>query len=1492
MKIFKKSVWALLTAYLAIWLCIAVFGGIVMNGYKNTINETLGLTGYRSETVDTGVYQDTEYFKSDYVKKNADGTVATVTDKNGYTHQIYDDESLWAAELEATNRVQREGATILWNRGGLPLATGNRVSLFSRSSVDYVTSGTGSGLAYPSTPAPSYQVHNVTMKSALEDAGLAVNDKLWEFYLNGAGKSYVRSSLSGINEVPWSKYTSTELNSFSDFSDAAIVVISRRGGEGENDLSLTNADTPSGDYLDFSRQEIAMLEKVTELRRNRTFGKLIVLLNTATGVNFSQFANFEKDIDCCIWVGQSGSEALAEVGNILVGKSTPSGHLTDTFAYDNKSAPSVENSVYATYSDMSKLKHKAFQGTYLVYAEGIYVGYKYYETRYEDAVLGNGGASGAAGAKMANEWVYSKEVAYPFGYGAAYTDFSYSGFSVEKNKSGDYDVKVTVTNVGKAAGADAVQIYSQRPYTDYDKQHGLEQSAVNLCGYAKTDMIEPDRNETVNITVPAETFATYDFDGQKTYIFEKGAYYLTAAEDAHHAVNNILAAKGKTPANTNGVMDGEGNTALVWSFENKKNDYGIFSESANGTKIMNRLDDADWNTYANKGGETVTYLSRKDWQGTYPQKIKLSLTDGMVKDLDWNKSYTSASAKMPKYGQPHTFNLIDLKGYAYDHEAWGTLLDQLTLDEQIEMLGKAYHGTPAILSIVKPKETTSDAPNGVHSGGQSMHFPCAGLLAASFNDELAEQVGEFIGEDMLHTHTSGLYAPAANIHRNAYGARAYEYYSEDGFLSGIMAMRQVKGIQSKGGYVNMKHLVGNDQETNRYGIGIWANEQTFREIYLEAFRPAVEQAQAKGMMSSFSRMGTIWSGAHSGLNNDILRGEWGFDGFVISDCAWREYMGVVDGLVGGNDCILYEGTDLAAYYEAKNNPYIAQLIRESSHRILYVVVNGNSMNGYSTNTKLYEVTNWWQRLITAMQAVFGVLTGACAVMLVLCFVFAKRRCALYSAADGEIVSDTPDAQSEESDKFDGQDRENEHENEHESERETDAETPNAKSAKRPINKKKAAIFSGAGAACVALILAIVLPITLTGKPNNGGGTGTNGGDEPPAPATTVYKFEAECAELETTIARCEKGLEGTVTACNNPSGGMFIHHLSDGGDATITFEIASDKDAKAKLALGLGNQPFGITELFELYVNGKQVALDESVVYATGGDKMYFQWTAYEVAQIDLVGGNNVIILEKVRNSSKANGLNFDYMTLDTDAALGWKSEQGVGHTYGEWSLVSAPSLTVEGVIASYCTTCRDLKEATLPVISEENGWVKSNVSGGTESFGKCTWTYDYEGTPFSFVGTSYPEGSLNSYKFECERMTLSGNIHISSEVDANDPSGGAYVGGWHCAHASVTLTIESDEETDALFFIGFGARSTADIRFNIGHMLTVNDSAVTVGDEVVFYAVDGPDWFVWTEYEVAVIHLKKGKNTIVLSNNGADSSNLDYFKLTTKANLDIYEEI
>lgn len=892
-----------------------------------------------------------------------------------YTSDFNSAEEMVNYGLALTQQVEVEGAALLMNNNNaLPLAADAKVSTFSSSSVNLVYGGTGSGNIDASTAD--------TLRTALEKVGVTVNPTLWDFYTVGAGKDYARSKSGMVAtssevtaEVPWDVYTDEVKDSVAQYGDAAIVTLSRVGGEGA-DLSYGEVN-----YLALDENEKAMLQNVAEMKKNGTVKKTILLINSANALQVDFLKNNEYDIDAALWIGDVGISGINAVAEILTGKVNPSGSLVDTYCYDNFSAPSMWNftpTTYEGYVEGGDVSAKA--KSYMIYQEGIYVGYKYYETRYEDFVTGNGNAG---------DYAYGDIVAYPFGYGMSYTDFDISDMNVSYNAADDtYTVTVKVTNTGDMAGKKTVQVYVQSPYTDYDKQNGVEKSAVSLVGFGKTGMIEPGASETLSMTVNKRDIASYDTYGAGTYILDAGDYYFTAATDAHNAVNNILAAKGYTVESTNGKMTADGNADLTYTWTEDALDTTTYATSENGTAITNQLSCADPNLYEGVE-ETVTWLSRSDWNGTLPtETVKLTLTELLKKDLK-DIRYDPAdyeSVEMPTLGAKNGVKLYDMIGLDYNDPKWDELLDQMTFDEMNSLIGDAFHWTMPVKSVEAPGTRDENGPQGLtasllgndKSQLTATAFTSEDVMAATFNTEIMTEIGKVIGNNCLEADIACLYGPGNNIHRTPYGGRNFEYYSEDGFLSGMMSAYEVKAIQDKGVHVVMKHFALNDCEQDRIGLGVWLNEQAAREVYLKAFQAPVEVGNANGVMIAYTRWGAVWSGGNYGLVTGILRNEWGCDGMVITDNVLTQYVNGPDGVLAGvsiYDAMMSFVTDTLPQY--KNDPVIVTAMREACHHNLYAIANSCGMNGVGADTtiKVTRPTVVTMSIIIACAFTFFCLLG-------------------------------------------------------------------------------------------------------------------------------------------------------------------------------------------------------------------------------------------------------------------------------------------------------------------------------------------------------------------------------------------------------------------------------------------------------------------------------------------------------------------------------------
>ena len=943
----RKNVlaWKILTILCAVVMVISVPLSVLAVKFDNTMAARFGGSFWKLQNEDTNA----QYYTSDFNSA----------------------EEMVDYGLALTQQVEAEGAALLMNNNNaLPLAADAKVSTFSNSSVNLVYGGTGSGNIDASTAD--------TLRTALEKVGVTVNPTLWDFYTVGAGKDYARSKSGTVAtasevtaEVPWDVYTDDVKNSVAQYGDAAIVTLSRVGGEGA-DLAYGEVN-----YLALDENEKAMLQNVAEMKKNGIVKKTIVLINSANALQVDFLKNNEYDIDAALWIGDVGISGINAVAEILTGKVNPSGSLVDTYCYDNFSAPAMWNftpTTYEGYVEGGDVSAKA--KSYMIYQEGIYVGYKYYETRYEDFVTGNGNAG---------DYAYGDIVAYPFGYGMSYTNFDMSDMNVSYNAADDtYTVTVKVTNTGDMAGKKTVQVYVQSPYTDYDKENGVEKSAVSLVGFGKTGMIEPGASETLSMTVNKRDIASYDTYGAGTYILDAGDYYFTAATDAHNAVNNILAAKGYTVESTNGKMTADGNADLTYTWTEDALDTTTYATSENGTAITNQLSSADPNLYEGIE-ETVTWLSRSDWNGTLPtETVKLALTELLKKDLK-DIRYDPAdyeSVDMPTLGAKNGVKLYDMIGLDYNDPKWDELLDQMTFDEMNSLIGDAFHWTMPVKSVEAPGTRDENGPQGLtasllgndKSQLTATAFTSEDVMAATFNTEIMTEIGKVIGNNCLEADIACLYGPGNNIHRTPYGGRNFEYYSEDGFLSGMMSAYEVKAIQDKGVHVVMKHFALNDCEQDRIGLGVWLNEQAAREVYLKAFQAPVEVGNANGVMIAYTRWGAVWSGGNYGLVTGILRNEWGCDGMVITDNVLTQYVNGPDGVMAGvsiYDAMMSFVTDTLPKY--KNDPVIVTAMREACHHNLYAIANSCGMNGVGADTTIKVIRPTIVAAVIAVARVSGIL---------------------------------------------------------------------------------------------------------------------------------------------------------------------------------------------------------------------------------------------------------------------------------------------------------------------------------------------------------------------------------------------------------------------------------------------------------------------------------------------------------------------------------------
>ncbi|MEG0047820.1 MAG: glycoside hydrolase family 3 C-terminal domain-containing protein [Clostridia bacterium] len=920
---------------------------------------------------------------------------------------------LKAAGLAKVREVEAEGAVLLKNNNHTLPLSGKDVSLFGATAISPVYGGTGSG-AVSSADAPTYT-------QVLSEAGFnVINTALLDWYkAEELGRDF---SKGDINEASWKKINKSDAVDTFGKGETAIFVMGRVGGEANDLKSVDHNDGKNGDYLALNKQEGQILEGLKGLKDEGKIASIVVLINSANPVSAAFINDESYGIDAALWTGSVGQTGLYAVADLLTGSVSPSGSLPDTWWTDNLLDPAMANFGCYTYENADGYDFGSASRpftSYVVYQEGIYVGYRYTETRYEDRVLGTAGTG---------DFAYQEVVAYPFGYGLSYTSFELSDLQVAKSGEGmdaKYTASVKVTNTGAVDGKKAVQIYAQKPYTDYDLKNQIEKAAVELVGYGKTAILAPGASETVTVEVPEYFLTSYDANGTGVYILEDGNYYLTAADNAHEAANNILAAKGKTVADG---MTAQGNAAMAHALSYAFDSTTYAKAYGTGNDVTSLFAQTDINRYSGRGDNSVAYITRSNWEGTVQlwtpdddghntSFAKLSMTDQIAADAVLTDSDLPVNdGAWPVMNSTETnYQLINLlkddsgAPIAYDDARWGQFMDQLTYGQLSRLCAVGLRMTIDVGEIGKPETLDHNGPSGVtqkYSAGSNGYatqqndpdkdmagtcYPCNGIIAATFNDSLVKEVGELIGEDAMWAGYAGLYGTGLNIHRTPYAGRVFEYYSEDGILTGLIAAAETRAIQSKGVYVYNKHFALNDQEEQRQGIGTWCNEQALREIYLRAFELPIVQADAKCVMTAFNRMGAVWAGADYNLQTAWLRGEAGMTGFAVTDMYDSIYMSKPHEVLAGNDIpdnypgVTGTGTnadtnadglgaEFAAYGPNGSTPnaQLAQAMRTSAQRILYTVLHSRGMDGLSPDIQIVSVTPWWS---TALNTAIYVLAG-------------------------------------------------------------------------------------------------------------------------------------------------------------------------------------------------------------------------------------------------------------------------------------------------------------------------------------------------------------------------------------------------------------------------------------------------------------------------------------------------------------------------------------
>lgn len=1011
----KRNLWRGLTTLTASLLTVSVAAGPVVDSYRTDIDKFLGTKS--SAMVTDSTDEDLYTYKSDYSS----------------TTELLDSIE------DLGERMSEEGTVLLKNENNaLPLSKDEtqKLSLLGFSSYYPVQGGDmGSSL----NENKGTDADTVDFVEALDAKGFKINEDLHDLYKSlesefktevnmwGNIMEYYHITAPATDGVFASKEPSQEkMDSVDDkwkdsMDDYNVMLVTIGRSSTENGTYLPGVDGVDAsqnlnqtDPLGLSDDERDLINAAVAEKENNG-GKVIVMLNNANAMEIDEIKN-NDGVDAIMEIGFPGGYGFYGVADILSGEANPSGHLTDTYAVTNANSPAAQN--FGNY-EWTNADPSVNINAEEVEAEDIYTGYKYYETRYADTVLGQGNADATVGSSTGKAWNYDDEVSYPFGYGLSYTTFEQTLKSVDVDLANrTVTAEVDVKNTGDVAGKDVVQLYTSVPYTDYDVENKVEKSAVQLLDYEKTDMIEPGESQTVTITADAQDMASWDSTCSNeagttgNWILDNGTYYFTVGNGAHEAVNNILAAQDQIV---------EGNKDNVQTWELGDFDSSSFAVTLNGTPVENQLQDADLNSWME---DTVTYLSRNDWEGTWPETYKdLTATDEMISTMadDYSDIEANGDPSSVTFGADNGMTLANMKGVEdITDERWSTLMDQLTLEECLIRTGLGGTSTKVIESITSPEAIQNDGPNGFNSyplgqyanSDASTGDPCViaeddpnrdykmGVMAnetvigQTFSKQLAAEWGKAVGNYSLWANTAIWWGVGTNLHRTPYNARNHEYFSEDAVLTAGQGAAIIKAGHDYGVLIAPKHLAFNDTEINRTGIAEFMTEQAARENELRGTQSCIEDANALAVMTTYNRVGCVTSNAHTGLLLNILHKEWGFKGLMsedfIQDPAYTKiHMAVHNGVTmtcntGDNTMAAVEA--VWPYWSVENASQSEELLTDLKQAMLYqnyALANSNAMDGMSTSTHIEKLNTWYDNLITGLRIGFGVLTVLCAAMYLL-----------------------------------------------------------------------------------------------------------------------------------------------------------------------------------------------------------------------------------------------------------------------------------------------------------------------------------------------------------------------------------------------------------------------------------------------------------------------------------------------------------------------------
>ena len=1017
----STGLWRGLTAVFASLLALVIGASSILQANAAFVNGQLGITNYKIVDKAEGAATDSTYFKSEF------SSLADLIDaKNAYSVEIASEGAVLLKNNDAALPIDSAAETVtLWGLNSVHPTLGGKIgsSVFADAASGQVEYG---------------------IVSSLKEKGFKLNEKMISLYdtddmtktygragghsINPSfGKMFENGTMYNVGEAPADIYTDDVLSSAD--GTVALVVLSRDSSEAADyHPDMQNLIKKGKEYnetdtyerpLALTTNEKAMIELA---KAHST--RVIVMINANNPIEIEELKN-DDAIGAILWAGEPGINGFLGVADVLSGKVNPSGHLSDTFAVSSVSAPSMVNFGVYLYTNNSKngtgdlLTDNNKGDWYLVESESIYNGYKYYETRYEDLILGRANADSAAGA-IGSAWNWDDEVSYPFGYGLSYTTFEQKLESVDVNIGNVCSAVVDVKNTGDVAGKSVVQLYVQSPY----KEGGLEKSAIQLVAFGKTGVLEPGASEKVTIVFDPAYFASYDENAVKAngtqgaWVLEDGDYYFAIGNGAHEALNNVLAKKTGSTDNlvmTAATEEINPDNALVWNL-------GTADIETYSVNVENQLQDMDINKLIEG---TVEYTTRADWTKGWTTVPAITPTDAMMVGLrDMVYTFGENNGDAVTWGKSGARKLIDTVlteedgSYVgvldFDDPLWDELLDQITLDEAIQFLAKAGDDLENIDSIQLARVYCNDGPLGYtadqvggyfvrwtendknnpyytpesdpHATYRMAVMPTEPMVAATFNRDMVIREGELLGEDGLYSKESSIFAPGLNLHRAVYCARNHEYYSEDSVLTAYMGDALCSGLRSKGTMAEPKHFAFNHQESNRSGLSTFMTEQAAREGELRNFQMCMSNNNAQGIMTAFNRAGTVYSGGYRPTVTNIARNEWGYMGWFVTDMInGADYMNWRDIVAAGGGAALtssaYDTSDIGSMEASKDviakDQVFQQEMKNNLKYYLFNIAQSNAMNGISSTTEIVYIRTWVENAVFAAEICLGVLTALC-----------------------------------------------------------------------------------------------------------------------------------------------------------------------------------------------------------------------------------------------------------------------------------------------------------------------------------------------------------------------------------------------------------------------------------------------------------------------------------------------------------------------------------